>query len=143
MTQRKRLTTIIFIYYWIITTSMDSNIKLAQKHGLVGKVLLYFGANTYYPESVTEFNGDCDEVQFTDRRGPMGYLYNGMALVKLNSCFYTPKSNGVGILSDLNSELEVDVVKFSENLPQDRKHVKNILLELKEGKDLPSLIKYG
>lgn len=122
---------------------MENTIDIAKESGLVGRVLHYFGINTYYPASVTEFVRERGRVRLTYRVFPLGWIYNGKALVKLNSCFYSPFDDGISTLGDLGAMLKIDIEGFRGDLPQSRMHVRNVLLELREGRELPRLIKYG
>ncbi|GEM_PF-2731512 len=123
---------------------MESHIHIAEKLGLIGKVLLYAIPNTYYPDSISQFIDERQEIRYSQHSlPPFSWLFNGKTLVVINSCFYTPQREGYCLLSDLCSDLEVDIVNFNGVLPIGRTHITNVLLELKELKEFPRLVKYG
>lgn len=110
---------------------MNNNIKESKKYGPFGKALLLFSINSYYPKSITELVQDENEIEYE------GCLFKGVALVKLNSCIYNAKSETTGILTDLESELEVEI---KEPMPHNT-HITNVLLTYKPNK-MPILEKY-
>jgi hypothetical protein len=122
---------------------METTMQIARDAGLLGKILNYFAINTYYPDTVTEFT-KLSHIEFTKKSGPLSlvHYYNGVAFANFNSCFYTPKDNKTGVLSDLISDLEIDVSDFEEELPQERTHIKEVLIKIREGKDKPVLRMY-
>ena len=119
---------------------MQSTKEMVKGHGLFSHILTYITPNTYYADSITDLVRNQDKIKLTDR--PILFFY-GMGLVVVNNCYYNPMEQGVAVLSDLDSELEINVARFIGDLPQSRTNIRKVLLKYSIKSNLPILRKYN
>ncbi len=116
---------------------MENSNNIAQKLGTIGKILNPLIPHSVYPTSVTELKNDSSEITYNSKKS----LFKNMVLAKLDSCYFLPNDEKTGRISDLETEIEVNISKL-KTTPKPQEQINNVLLKYTPTNTMPELVKY-